>query len=548
MHVRTRSGLLLAVILAVAGCARLGCEKQPAAQSGGPLRYLPRTAEAAFVVPDLGVIGDRLALLEKLKIASFAAQLQGAPNSKALVDALVREVGVELRSREELKKAGLEPARGFGAAMLPGGDAFFVVGVSDAGRFADTIKKLAQTRLGAGVVSTSEANGRKLVSFSRAEGAPAEFGYVLLDKDGYALAAPGELSKRLPEFAALAKEKSLAADPNLEGSLSRLPTQRDLIVHLPATELVGAPTPSSRPAAPVPVTLVASLTAEALKVHADAPWPDSVSTMGMFERQDGAVDLLPLLPSDAFVVARFGGDAAALEPLLPLLTGPYLQRAFDAAKVDLKKEILANLQPGSVAALAVSPTIPLGHGMPQFDVRSTNPFKYVHLVALAQAKQPEKIQPLLARMPEIAPRFGATIEATPKDGDTLYVTSYARGEGVHFADAAGKVVFASPLGRLERALATVKAPDDATAPALLKDPELARVLKEYPLAIVVDLHRLADSVKALPSEAWGIGGFAIKATTVRWLEGMEDLRAITLGVLRKDKAVQAEIALRLAKQ
>ncbi len=546
MRVRTRSGLLLALILTVAGCARLGCEKSPAGEVGGPLRYLPRTAEAAFVVPDLGVVGDRLALLEKLKIASFAAQLQGVPNAKAVVDALIREVGIELRSREELKKAGLAPERGFGAAVLPQGEAFFVVGVSDAGRFGDTIAKLAKSRLGAGVESTSEVGGHKVVTFSRAAGAKPEFGYVLLD--GYALAAPGELSKRLPELAALAKEKSLAADPQLEGSLSRLPNQRDLIVHLPATELVGAPRPSSRPAVPVPITLVANLSADALKVHADAPWPDSVNTLGMLDRKDGAADLLPLLPSDAFAVARFGGDAEALEPVLPMLLGPYLQRAFEEAKLDLKKEILANLKPGSVAALAVSPTIPLGHGMPQLDVRRTNPFKYVHLVALAQPEQPEKIKPLLARLPEIAPRFGARIEPTSKDGDTLYVTSYARGEGIHFADAAGKVVFASPLGRLERALAAVKAPDGSTAPALLKDPALSQVLKDFPVAVVVDLHQLADSVKALPTEAWGIGGFAIKATTVRWLEGVRDLRAITLGMLRKDKAVQAEIALRFAKQ
>ncbi len=545
MHVRTRSGLLLALLVAVAGCARLGCEKSPAAEAEGPLRYLPRTAEAAVVVPDLGIIGDRLALVEKLKIASFAAQLQGVPDAKALVNALIREVGVELRSREELKKAGLAPERGFGMAVLPGGEAYFVVGVSDAGRFADTIKKLAQTRLGAGEVTTSDVGGRKLVSFSReAAGAKAEFGYVLLE--GYALAAPGELSKRLPEFAALPKEKSLAGDVPLEAALARLPKTRDVFVHLPATGL--GVTPASRPGAPVPVTLVANLNTEGLTVHADAPWPDMERSLGIFERKDGAVDLLPLLPSDAFVVARFGGDASALEPLLPLLTGPYLQRAFTEAKLNVNQEILANLQPGSVAALAVSPTIPLGQGMPQFDVRRTNPFKYVHLVALAQPKQPEKVKPLLARLPEIAPRFGAKIEATPKDGDTLYVTSYARGEGVHFADAAGKVVFASPLGRLERALSTVKSPDGSAPPALLNDPELSRVLKEYPLAVVVDLHRLADSVKALPSEAWGIGGFAIKATTVRWLEAAGDLRAITLGMLRKDKAVQAEVSLRFAKQ
>jgi hypothetical protein len=63
--------------------------------------------------------------------------------------------------------------------------------------------------------------------------------------------------------------------------------------------------------------------------------------------------------------------------------------------------------------------------------------------------------------------------------------------------------------------------------------------------VVLDLRRLSDAVKNLPSEAWGIGGFAIKATTVRWLEATDDLRAVTLSVSRKEKALQAELSLRL---
>jgi hypothetical protein len=45
-----------------------------------------------------------------------------------------------------------------------------------------------------------------------------------------------------------------------------------------------------------------------------------------------------------------------------------------------------------------------------------------------------------------------------------------------------------------------------------------------------------------------LGGFAIKATTLRWLEGIGDLRAITVGSNRKDKAVQTEITLRFSKK
>ncbi|MFY0580258.1 hypothetical protein ACN28S_43800 [Cystobacter fuscus] len=63
---------------------------------------------------------------------------------------------------------------------------------------------------------------------------------------------------------------------------------------------------------------------------------------------------------------------------------------------------------------------------------------------------------------------------------------------------------------------------------------------------MLDLRKLAEAVKALPSEAWGIGGFAIKATTVRFLDATDDLRAVTLAVSGKDKALQAELTLWLA--
>lgn len=69
--------------------------------------------------------------------------------------------------------------------------------------------------------------------------------------------------------------------------------------------------------------------------------------------------------------------------------------------------------------------------------------------------------------------------------------------------------------------------------------------KDAAFTLVLDLRRLSDAVKNLPSEAWGIGGFAIKATTVRWLEATDDLRAVTLAVSRKEKALQAEVSLRL---
>ena len=76
-----RALLLAALVLAVPGCSRCGRAAGPAPELA---RVLPRDAELLVLVPDLGALGDRLTLLEQLKLASFAAQLQGAASASEL--------------------------------------------------------------------------------------------------------------------------------------------------------------------------------------------------------------------------------------------------------------------------------------------------------------------------------------------------------------------------------------------------------------------------------------------------------------------------------
>jgi len=209
----------------------------------------------------------------------------------------------------------------------------------------------------------------------------------------------------------------------------------------------------------------------------------------------------------------------------------------------MKGEVLDNLKPGAVLGLSLSPTVSLGAGMPVLDLRRTNPFRFVHLVALADAEDAAKLRTTLERLPRMAGDFGAKVEAAELGGQRVYLTSYRAGEGAHFALAPdGRLVVASPRARLESTLASVAKPaGDGPLAADLKDAG-----KGAAFSAVLDLRRLAEAVRNLPSEAWGIGGFAIKATTVRWLEAVDDLRAVTLAVSRKDKALQAELSLRLS--
>jgi hypothetical protein len=531
---RTRT--FLAAVLgfaAAAGCA--WCDRGERNGAGADVRrFLPKNAELAVVVPELGVVGDRIQQLQRLKLASFVAQLQGFASAGAFADALVRQVGVDLRSLDALRKAGLAPDRALGIAVLPGGAAFAVVPVSDAKALRETLARIARDRLGApAAMDASLGQGRTAVTFSRIGGA-AELGYVLVD--GFALVAAGAQVAKLGERAALPEEQSLAKDVQLEASLGRLPKERDVLLHVPAGRAEGSTPPL------LGGTAVFRLEASALRAWVDVPWPESEAMLAAFEKKQAAADLPRTLPNDAFLVARFNGDPVQLHALWPRLGGPHLQQAFQDAKLDLKEDVLANVQPGAVAALSVSPLIPLGAGMPELNVRRTNPFRYVHLVAVLQAKDPAKIAALLARLPEVAPRFGARIEPLKREGRTFFITRYEQGEGVHFAQTPdGRIVLASPLARLERTVATS---GDGGGPPILADAEIQRTLSEHAVGAVVDLDQLRASVKALPQDAWGIGGFAIKASAVRWLEATDDLRAVTAGISRREKALQAELALR----
>ncbi|HEX8438707.1 MAG TPA: hypothetical protein VF697_26610, partial [Archangium sp.] len=166
-------------------------------------------------------------------------------------------------------------------------------------------------------------------------------------------------------------------------------------------------------------------------------------------------------------------------------------------------------------------------------------FRYVHLVVVGESKDTTSIPATLEKVPAIAPRFGAEVKPSELGGQRVYLTSYRQGEGAHFAAVGDKVVMAAPQSRLEAALTGLKGPAGQNPVA----EDLRGVLQGPVLGAVLDWRRLSDAVKGLPSEAWGIGGFAIKATTVRWLEATDDLRAVTLGLSEKEKAVQAELTL-----
>ncbi|MFP2961819.1 hypothetical protein ACLEPN_29485 [Myxococcus sp. 1LA] len=531
----------LLLVLAVAGCSRCGKDADTAApaSTAGVARYLPRDAQAAVVINDLGALGEKLARFQKLKAASFAAQLQNFSTAEGYVSAVMRQIGVDLRSRQALETAGIAPELGAGAAFLGGNRAISVVGVKDAGKLEETFGNFARSRLGASDKKQASVDGGDLVTFSRPGSATPALGIFFVKAARFALLGAGPTAATLGTLATQPEERSLAKEPVMAASLQRLPAQRDFHVWLPGGAGFMLP-----PGTVQGVTLTGRIDDRAVTLNADAPWPDTQESLAALDAvAPAAGNLLGSLSADSFLVVQFRGDASHLNGVWPYLAGGYLTRAVQNSGLNVKTEVLDNLKPGAVMGVSLSPNVNLGAGMPVLDLRRTNPFRFVHLVALAEAEDATKLQSTLEQLPRIAENFGAKVEAAELGGQRVYLTSYRAGEGAHFALAPdGRLVVASPKARLESTLASLAKPSGAGVVA----EDLKDAGKDAAFSAVLDLRRLSDAVKNLPSEAWGIGGFAIKATTVRWLEAVDDLRAVTLAVSRKDRALQAELSLRLS--
>lgn len=516
---------LVALALVAAGCSRCKSGSRVGELASPVERVLPKGAMGVVVVPSLEHFGQKLRLLEQLKVAGFLAPTQGFADAKALADALVAELGVDLRSAEAVERAGLCAARSLAVSVLVTGG-FVALPVKDPERFERWLAPLAARRLGAGTSGEHTVDGVVVKTFVTQVGGVPRLGYAMAH--GFALVATDDGVAKLPALARLGEADALSTDQSLARQLARLPGARDAYAFLPTGSPLLAHFPFTS------AVLSVSLEATGLTVAFDAPWkPDAAPHFAMLVPQRGD-DLLGYLPRDAFAVARFDGEPEHLGPLAIRLLGPALTRAFTEGGFDLRHTALAQLKPGLALALSLADRPPLGQGLPDLDLRHTNPFTYAHLSGVALAKDPTKVVTALDQVAALAPRFGAEMKKVERDGEQAYLTTYAQGEGVHFAVKGDRVFFGSPLPRVQ-----------ALAMGSGQGGSPVEGLGEGAASVVVDLQRFAQSVRALPESAWGIGGFAMKATTLRWLDATDDLVAVVASVGANEGALQGRVVLSL---
>lgn len=513
-----RWGLAVA-LAALAGCSKCG---KKAELSTGVERALPRNAVAVVVVPSLEKAGAKLALLEQVKVAGFIAPLQGFPSARAFADALVGQLGVDLRSPTELAKAGLDPTRGLGAAVLLTGDVYLVLPVKDASALHARLEGLSFNRLGAGAGGEQKVGPVTVKTFSPQQGQPPRLGYVVAD--GWAFVATDAAIGKLPQAASLTEVDRLSADTQLAAAKTGA-GDVDVFAWFPSGSVALQGTPLLNG------FVTATLSPSAFAVKLSGQWKGKPELLAALTPKP-AKDFSTSLPADAFLSGRYSGDAAGLGLVSKELVGPFLGRAFEQGGFDLKAEVLDQVSPGAVFALSLADRPPMDRGVPTLDLRQTNPFAYAHLSGVAPVKQAATVMPTLAKVAQVAPQFGATLEKQQREGKDLYFTTWSQGQGVHFAPKGDAVVFASPVQRLDALLASQAAPG-------------AEATTAHALEVKVDLGKLANSVRALPESAWGLGGFALKPTTVRWLDATDDLKAITVTAGAKDGQVTAALVLTL---
>jgi hypothetical protein len=528
---------LLAVALfaaATLGACRCGRREPPEAAPPAPppARWLPASAEGAVVVPDLGALGDSLRALEGLKVAGFAAQLQGFGSAQQWVDGFLGQVGVDLRSREALGAAGVDAGRGAAAGWSPDG-AVLSVAVQDAAKLEALLGRLARSRLGAAAPVKVGA----LTTWSGVDGAPV---LGLLRVEGAALVASGSSVVKLEGWGRLPAGQSLAQDAAFQSACHRLGGTALAWARVPPGKRWEDPRAGEVPG--MTAGLRASADRLSLELELDAVpagW-DAAALAPV----DGAQPPVDALPQDAVAWARYAGDPSQLKVLAETLLGSAGRRALEAAGMQLESGLLGSVQPGLAASLSVAPSIQLG-AVPELDVRRTNPFRYVHVVAAARVKDAAAAGRIVEVLPGVAPSFGARIEKVQRAGRTVLLSRYAQGEGLHLAVHGDRVIAASPEFRLLEALGG-GAQAGAQAGAGMPTPAQQEA-QRWTLALVVDLHRLAAAVRALPGDAWGPGGSFVKAGWVRWLDGTDDLSWVLAGARAQQGRLQLHVSLGLGR-
>ncbi len=519
---------LAAALLLASGCSRCG---RPG-QVGPPERHLPASTSLAVVVPTLHTAARQVGgLYRTLATLPAMAEVNEAWNG------LKAQLGFDPLERKGLEHAGIDPAGG-AAAAFGAGAPLLVLPVSDPARFDDMVLRLSRDRMGAGSRSTIAMSGHQVITYRRDSRATAAMSYTIAD--GYALVAAGpEGPEAVAAAAATPLASSLAGEAAWPQARAAVGNGYPVLLFarrgspaLPAIPLVRDGAALGLRAGPSSLGLRTAL----LYGPERAAWFASLAGASLEAARSTGQDEAARLSREAALVLRWGGEPTEPGRRLVSHLPARASAALAAARIDLERDLLANVQPGVAASVSLAPSFTFAEfSSPTLDLRRFDPFRLVTVEVLARAKDPARARAFFARLSETAPRWGAKVAArTAPDGSTTWTLSYGAGQlawslsGDQLAIAGGS----SRLEPLER-----RGADAGYRPPT---PSSRAALESGVGGAVLDVERLVTAVRSLPDAAYGTGpnGFVMRSLAERFLEPASRLRAASL---RFDLAAGAAI-------
>ncbi len=519
---------LLLCLGAASGCSRCGRSSDPP-----PERFLAADASFAVVVPRLRDTQRELSSLSRAVLGFPAA----AELSDAL-GALRARLGFDPFDPRVLEQAGLDPERGMGVAYHACGLPLVALPVADGRRLEAAVAYVAREKLGAGLRDRVRHGNVNVITFREREGAPPVL--ALAVQQGTALLSPGpDGPARVIAAADLSAAASLASSPAFGQARAVLGEGQALVAFAPAGSPALARLPFARDGAALGVTFSAARLAVRAALLLPAARAE-VWRQAFGAGHEAGSEALSLLPADAFLLVRFGGDPAALArsalPHLPDGAATALARA----RLEAGRDLLAQLAPGMAASLSLAPTFDVAavsRGAAQ--ATAGDPFRLVHLAVALEVKDPRRAVKALERLAGAAPRLGLNVAPCKVRG--LPGWRIARGAAEVRLALEGKRLFvAGGRGRLEALLARTgrgrdAGPSDAARAAL----------GSGAVGGVIDFGQLVASFRALPPRAYGSGpdAYVMRSLAERIVDPASRLVAASLRLDVVEAAARFELVL-----
>ncbi|MFN0062376.1 MAG: hypothetical protein ACKVPX_07650 [Myxococcaceae bacterium] len=518
----------LALTLSVLPACR--CQKEAERTRAPPLlSVLPADADWVLAVPDLGQLGQKLAGIQDFDTFKAVLQLAGLASGRDGLDVAAEQLGFDIRDAASTRRAGLAPERGLawvvGAPASQGPRSYAVIAVSDGERFAQTLRRVVESRLGRAPAETRAGAAR--LWGEKALGAP-EVGVLL--KDGFAFVAAGQEAYAL---AALALPHTpLAQDAYFKAAQPHVSPSPD--VHVFGRRLAGV----GRTAIPALVGTV-EISRNAVSLQAELPGALSPSTLSALVPQVGN-SLWHAMPLDVFAALRFTGDAALFSrELQNLLVASRFQTLVQ--DVSLQQDLFGQLLPGVLLGVSLAPTANFSSAALSRPWSRADLFTYVHFTFVGGLKDEARAMRALERLAS-APPEGIRVKKVSREKRVAYVIDDGRG-ALGLAVQNGVWVGAAPEARLLQTLERLGENEVGPSTQALKS-----ILSQDAVAFAVDAQTLVSLMRALPAESWGHGGDVLKTVAGRWLSSMPELRGLSVRGSARGEALQVRADLLLSQQ